>query len=92
VRLTGGFKPDIGNPVTLASAQSGLFIFAFEHCRRTSEQRRFYILECVDADNGVEAAVDSTGDHRHHTKPAAHVKLGSLGAKHVCAFADACLL
>src|SRR5215510_7911917 len=49
-RLAGGFKPDIGNPVALAPAQAGLFILALEGCRRVSEQRRFYILKCVDAD------------------------------------------
>jgi len=82
-RLAGGFKPDIGNPVALAPAQAGLFILALEGCRRASEQRRFYILKCVDADDGVEAAVDLAGDHRHHATPGAHVKLGSLGAERV---------
>jgi len=82
--LAGGFKLDIGNPVALAPAQAGLFILALEGCRRASEQRRFYILKCVDADDGVEAAVDSAGDHRHHATPGAHVKLGSLGAERVC--------
>src|ERR1700674_3829240 len=77
-RLARGFKPDIRNPVALAPAQAGLFILALEGCRRASKQRRFYILKCVHADDGVEAAVDSAGDHRHHATPGAHVKLGSL--------------
>jgi hypothetical protein len=51
-------KLDIGNPVALAPAQAGLFILANGGCRRASEQRRLHVLECVDADNGVEAAVD----------------------------------
>jgi hypothetical protein len=82
-RLARGFKPDIRNPVALAPAQAGLFILALEGCRRASKQRRFYILKCVHADDGVEAAVDSAGDHRHHATPGAHVKLGSLGAERV---------
>ena len=82
-RLADGFKPDIGNPVALAPAQTGLFILALEGCRRASKQRRFYILKCVDADDGIQAAVDSAGDHRHHTTGGAHVKLGSLGAERV---------
>jgi len=82
-RLARCFKPYIRNPVALAPAQAGLFILALEGCRRASEQRRFYILKCVDADDGVEAAVDSAGDHRHHATPGAHVKLGSLGAERV---------
>ena len=69
-RLAGGVKPDIGDPIALAPAQAGLFILALEGCRRASEQRRFYILKCVDADDGVEAAVDPAGDHRHHEHPA----------------------
>src|ERR1700752_3328672 len=63
-RLARGFKPDIGNPVALAPAQAGLFPLVLEGCRRASKQRRFYILKCVHADDGVEAAVDSAGDHR----------------------------
>ncbi len=82
-RLARGFKPDIGNPVALAPAQSGLVTLVLEGCRRASKQRRFYILKCVHADDGVEAAVDSAGDHRHHATPGAHVKLGSLGAERV---------
>jgi hypothetical protein len=82
-RLARGFKPDIGNPIALAPAQAGLFTLALEGCRRASKQRRFYILKCVHADDGVEAAVDSAGDHRHHATPGAHVKLGSLGAERV---------
>jgi hypothetical protein len=65
-RLARGFKPDIGNPVALAPAQAGLFTLVLEGCRRASKQRRFYILKCVHADDGVEAAVDSAGGHRHH--------------------------
>ena len=82
-RLTGGFKPDIGDPVALAPAQAGLFILALEGCRRASEQRRFYILKCVHADDGAEAAVDSAGHPPHHATPGAYVKLGSLGAVRV---------
>jgi hypothetical protein len=59
--LARGFKPDIGNPVALAPAQAGLFILALEGCRRASEQRRFYILKCVDADDGVEAIAADSG-------------------------------
>jgi hypothetical protein len=76
-------EPDIGNPVALAPAQTGLFILALEGCRRASEQRGLYVLKCVDADNGVEAAVDSAGDNRHHATRGAHVKLRSLGAERV---------
>jgi len=82
-RLAGGLKLDIGNPVALAPTQAGLFVLALESCRRASEQRRLYVLECVDADDGVEAAVDSAGDDRHHATRGAHVKLRSLGAKRV---------
>src|SRR6202043_2659925 len=57
-RLARGFKPDIGNPVALAPAQAGLFTLVLEGCRRASKQRSFYILKCVHADDGVEAAVD----------------------------------
>jgi hypothetical protein len=57
-RLARGFKPDIGNPVALAPAQAGLFTLVLEGCRRASKQRRLYILKCVHADDGVEAAVD----------------------------------
>src|SRR5436190_22337041 len=82
-RLTGSFKLDISNPVARAPAQARLFILALEGCRRASEQRRLYVLECVDADDGIQAAVDSAGDHRHHTTGGAHVKLGSLGGERV---------
>src|SRR5215831_17262741 len=82
-RLAGGVKLDIGNPVAFAPAQADLFILALEGCRGASEQRRLYVLECVDADDGVEAAVDSAGDHRHHATRGAHVKLRSLGAERV---------
>ena len=82
-RLARGFKPDIGNPIALAPAQAGLFTLALEGCRRASKQRRLYILKCVHADDGVEVAVDSAGDHRHHATPGAHVKLCSLGAERV---------
>jgi hypothetical protein len=82
-RLAGGFKLDIGNPVALAPAHAYLFILALEGCWRASEQPRLYVLECVDADDGVEAAVNSAGDHRHHATRGAHVKLGSLGAERV---------
>ena len=68
-------KLDIGNPVALAPAQAGLCILALEGCRPASERRRLHVLECVDADNGVEAAVDLAGDHRHHATRGAHVKL-----------------
>src|SRR5262245_46865410 len=83
-RLGGGVKLDIGNPVALAPTQAGLFVLALEGCRRASEQRRLYVLKCVDADDGVEAAVDSARDHRHHATRAAHVKLCGLGAE--CVF------
>ena len=82
-RLARGFKLDIGNPVAFAPGQADLFILALEGCRGASEQRRLYVLECVDADDGVEAAVDSAADHRHHATRGAHVKLRSLGAEHV---------
>ena len=52
-RLASGVKLDIGNPVALAPAQAGLFILALEGCRRASEQRRLYVLECVDTDDGI---------------------------------------
>src|SRR5262245_44192334 len=81
--LASGVKLDISNPVELAPAQAGLFILALEGCRRASELRRLYVLECVDANDGVEAAVDSAGDHRHHATRGANVKLGSLGAERV---------
>src|SRR5262249_21922435 len=88
-RLAGGVKLDIGNPVALPPAQAGLFILVLEGWRRASEQRRLYILECVDADDGVEAAVDSAGDHRHHATGGAHVKLGGLWAERVFLYAHA---
>jgi hypothetical protein len=68
-RLARGFKPDIGNPIALAPAQAGLFTLALEGCRRPSKQRRFNILKCVHADDGVEAAVDSAGRIRCSAKP-----------------------
>ena len=67
-RLAGGFKLDIGNPVVLASAQAGFFILALERRRQAPEQRRLYVLECVDTDDGIKAVVDSAGDHRHHAR------------------------
>jgi hypothetical protein len=81
--LAGGFKLDIGNPIALAPAQARLFILALEGCGRAPEQRKLYVLECVDADDGIQAAVDSAGDHRHHATGGAHVKLGSLGSERV---------
>ena len=60
-----------------------MFILALEGCRRASEQRRLYVLECVDADDGIQAAVDSAGDHWHYATGGAHVELGSLGAERV---------
>ena len=74
---------DIGNPVALAPAQACLLILALEGRWRASEQRRLYVLKCVDADDGIQATVDSAGDHRHHATRGAHVKLGSLGAERV---------
>jgi hypothetical protein len=82
-RLACGFKLDIGNPVALAPVQARWFILALEGCRRASEQRRLYVLECVNADDCIQAAVDSAGDHRHHTTGSAHMKLGSLGAERI---------
>src|SRR5262249_60140791 len=63
-RLAGGVKLDIGNPVALAPAQAGLFILTLVGCRRASGQRRLYVLGCVDADDGIEATVDSASDWR----------------------------
>ena len=82
--LAGGFKLDIGNPVALAPAQARLFILALEGCRPPSEQRRLYVLEYVDADDGIQTAVDSASDHWHHATGGAHVKLGGLGTERVC--------
>src|SRR5215469_6327190 len=82
-RLAGGIKLDIGNPVALAPAQAGLFILALEGCRPVSKQRRLYVLECVDADDRVEALVDSAGDHRHDATRRAHVKLRSVRAERI---------
>ena len=81
--LAGGFKLDIGNPVALAPAQARFFILALERRRQAPEQRRLYVLECVDTDDGVKVVVDSAGDHRHHATGGADVKLGSLGAERV---------
>ena len=83
-RLADGFKLDIGNPVALAPVQARLLIFALEGCRRALEQRRLYVLKRIDADDGIQAAVDSASDHRHHATGGAHVKLGSLGTERVC--------
>ena len=79
----GGFTLDIGNPVALAPAQARFFILALKGCRRGSQQRTLYVLERVDADDGIQAAVDSAGDHRHHATGGAHMKLGSLGAERI---------
>ena len=71
-RLARGFKPErYRQSSALAPAQAGLFTLASstEGSRRASKQRRFYILKCVHADDGVEAAVNSAGDHRHHATP-----------------------
>jgi hypothetical protein len=60
-----------------------LFILTLEGCRRASEQRGLYVLEYVNADDGIQATVDLAGDHRHHDTSGTHVKLGSLGAERV---------
>src|SRR3974377_2105240 len=65
-RLACSFKLDIGNPVALAPIQARLFILALEGCRRASEQRRLYVLECVDADDCIQAARQWGGGDRTH--------------------------
>ena len=82
-RLADGVKLDIGNPVALAPVEAGSFILALEGRRHAPEHRRPYVLECVDADDGIKAVVDSAGDHRHHATGSADLKLGSLGAERV---------
>ena len=64
--LAGGFKLDIGNPAAFAPTQTRLFILALEGCRPASKLRSFYVLKCVDADDGIQATVNSASDHRHH--------------------------
>ena len=70
--------------IQFAPVEAGSFILALERRRGAPEHRRLYVLECVDADDGIQAAVDSAGDHRHHATGGAHMKLGNLGTKRVC--------
>jgi len=34
--------------------------------QRLPEQRRIYVIEGVDVEDGIQAATDSAGDYRHH--------------------------
>jgi hypothetical protein len=69
--------------IQFAPVEAGSFILALERRRGAPEHRRLYVLECVDADDGIKAVLDSAGDHRHHATGSADLKLGSLGAEGV---------
>ena len=41
------------------------------------------MVECVDADDGIDVSGDVTGNHRHRAAARADVKHGGLGAERV---------
>jgi len=69
----------VGDPVPRAACEADILAFLLEGCRGAPEQGRWYAIEGVDADDGVEMTVDTACDHRDDAAAGADVKLGGLG-------------
>ena len=69
----------VGDPVPRAACQSNILALLPEGCSRAPDERRWYAFERVDADDGVEMAVDAARDYRDDAAAGADVKLGGSG-------------
>jgi len=76
----------MGNPVALPSRKTGIFPFAIEVCRRTTEARWINTFEHVDIDNRVKMVVNPGGDNRHYATPGAGVEFCGSGTESVLGY------
>ena len=74
-------KPHVRNPVAAASVESITNTFTLEVCGRTGESELFGIVKCIGVHDGIQMAVDITGDKRDDPATFAYVKHGGCRAK-----------
>src|SRR5438309_1010711 len=65
VHDSGAMDLRLRTRVALPAREARVGSLAIEICRCTTQERWIYAFERVDADNGVEMAVDPAGDDRH---------------------------
>jgi hypothetical protein len=53
---------NIGDPVVLSARKARINVFAFQVGGGTAKPRLIGVLDCVDIDSGVEAALDFAGN------------------------------
>src|SRR5882757_7764528 len=69
----------VGDPVPGTACEANILAFLLEGCCRALNEQRCYVFKRVDADDGVEMAVDTACDHRDDAAAGADVKLGGVG-------------
>src|SRR3954469_17719385 len=70
----GGIDAHVGDPVALAPREPVLRAFAVEVGMRAAQRRGLDVLERMDVDDRIAAAVDLAADERHDTAGGADVE------------------
>ena len=80
----GWNERDTTDPVALAPGQAIALAFAVERHLCPLQERGIDVLECIDADDRVDVAVNCAGDDWHDAAVGADMKLGGLRPEGIC--------